>query len=181
MSHDHNQVLAEGQRPFPLFPLIGAGSLVLISLVSAAWMQWFVKPNMPPPPQANIIAERQLAFEDTPEGEVLVRDALSGELISTIEVGGSGFVRSTLRGLVRARRLHGPLDTSPFILQQHANGQLLLVDPVTDQAVDLWAFGESNARVFASYLTTNTQTTRSAASDASTVAQSATRSNDNER
>lgn len=180
MSH-HDQVLAEGQRPFPLFPLLGAGSLVLISLVSAAWMQWFAKPNMPPKPPANVIAERQLSFEDTPEGEVLVRDAVSGELISTIEVGGSGFVRSTLRGLVRSRRLQGPLDTSPFILEQHANGQLLLIDPVTDQAVDLWAFGQTNALVFASYLPTQSKTTRSAESDAPTVAQSATRSNDNER
>jgi putative photosynthetic complex assembly protein len=180
MSH-HDQVLAEGQRPFPLFPLVGAGTLVLISLVSAAWMQWFAKPNMPPPPPATVIAERQLAFEDTPQGEVLVRDAVSGELISTIEVGGSGFVRSTLRGLVRSRRLHGKLDTTPFILEQHANGQLLLIDPVTEQAVDLWAFGQTNAQVFAGYLPTESQVTRSAESAAPTVAQSATRSNENER
>jgi len=110
-----------------------------------------------------------------------VLDAVTGELISTIGVGGSGFVRSTLRGLVRSRRLHGTLDTSPFILEQHANGQLLLIDPVTDQAVDLWAFGQTNAMVFASYLPATSQITRSAQSDASNVAQSATRSNENER
>ncbi len=180
MGH-HDQTLAEGQRPFPLFPLLGASSLVLISLVSAAWMQWFAKPNMPPKPAPTVIAERQLAFEDTPQGEVLVRDAVSGELISTIEVGGSGFVRSTLRGLVRSRRLHGSLDKTPFVLEKHANGQLLLIDPVTDQAVDLWAFGQTNALVFASYLPEESTITRSAESDAPTVAQSATRSNEDER
>jgi len=159
---DHHHVLREGERPFPLLPLIGAGGLVIFSLLSVAWMQWFAEPSASTVAAAAVpvLDERQLDFEDTELGQVLVRDASSGELIATIEPGQSGFVRSTLRGLVRARRQHGgTLDTRPFILQQRANGQLLLVDPVTDQVVDLWAFGQSNARIFAGYLPTNSNNT----------------------
>lgn len=177
---DHHQVLAEGQRPFPLFPLVGAGSLVIFSLLSVAWLQWFAKPDpsIAEAPAVEVLAERQLAFEDTELGQVLVFDANDKELIATIEPGESGFVRSTLRGLVRARRQHGgTLDTSPFTVQQLANGQLLLIDPVTDTAVDLWAFGQTNATVFAGYLSDQSNITRPAEGGTSAAAQDASRSN----
>lgn len=178
MGHHHHHVLAEGERPFPLLPLLGAGSLVIFSLLSVAWLQWFGKPTLATAPPPAIVAERQLAFEDSQAGEVLVRDAESGEEIARFASGEQGFLRSTLRGLARARRARGAGADTPFRLEQRASGQLLLIDPVTGQAVDLWAFGQSNAQVFTTFLPTETQSNDAGDAGATAVAQTATRSNE---
>ncbi len=180
MGH-HHHVLAEGERPFPLFPLLGAGGLILFSLLSVAWLRWFAEPGELPAAAPQVVAERSLAFEDAPDGAVLVRDANTGETIARFEAGEQGFIRSTLRGLARARRVRGAGSATPFELEQHASGQLLLIDPVTGQAIDLWAFGQVNARVFADFLPSASLSDRAAPGGATTVAQHATRSNDNER
>jgi len=142
-------------RPFPLFPLVGAGSLILISLLSVAWVRWFAEPDMGQVTHASVLQAKSLHFQDQPEGEVAVLDADSGELIALLGVGEHGFIRSTLRGLARARKARGMGPETPFILERMSNGQLILVDPVTDQRIDLWAFGEVNARSFEEFLNTD--------------------------
>jgi putative photosynthetic complex assembly protein len=174
MGH-HHHALAPGERPFPLLPLVGAASLVIVSLLSVAWLQWFGKPSLPPAPPPQVVAERNLAFEDTAEGAVVVRDADSGVLVAEFPAGEQGFIRSTLRGLARTRRSHGAGAEVPFRLERRANGQLLLIDPVTDQAIDLWAFGHANAEVFFDFLPTGFTEPQAAASGTNTVAQEATR------
>jgi putative photosynthetic complex assembly protein len=174
MGH-HHHALAPGERPFPLLPLLGAGSLVIVSLVSVAWLQWFGKPALPSAPPPMIVAERNLVFEDTTAGAVLVRDADSGALIAEFPAGEQGFIRSTLRGLARTRRSHGAGADVPFRLERRANGQLLLIDPVTDQAIDLWAFGHANAEVFFEFMPAVSTEPNVAIGGANTVAQEATR------
>lgn len=180
MGH-HHHVLAEGERPFPLFPLLGAGGLVLISLLSVAWLQWFGDPAPDAAARAGaVVSERHLVFADE-AGAVLVSDAETGALVQRFETGEQGFLRSTLRGLARARHKIGAGPEVPFHLALHANGQLLLTDPVTGQAIDLWAFGHSNAEVFQTFLGDTPSIERIAAGDAATVAQSATRRASHER
>ena len=65
-----------------------------------------------------------------------------------------GFLRSTLRGMTRARRAAGKNVDAAYAIKQTADGRLLLVDTVTDQRVDLWAFGPTNAAAFSRYLQT---------------------------
>jgi hypothetical protein len=40
----------------------------------------------------------------------------------------------------------------PFSVRRTTDGRLVLADPATDRVVDLWAFGETNARAFARFL-----------------------------
>lgn len=139
-------------RPFPLFPLLGAGGLILVSLLSVAWVRWF---DVPASHQASVVEtvrSKSLFFVDMPSGEVDVLDAESNELIAVLPVGEHGFIRSTLRGLARARKARGVGAETPFTLEQRKTGQLLLIDPVTGQAIDLWAFGIVNAGSFADFL-----------------------------
>jgi putative photosynthetic complex assembly protein len=135
-------------RPFPLFPLLSAGSLVLISLVSVAWVRWFAEPGAEAQPSFQVVMSRDLRFDDLPDGSVGVYDAGSDVLIQRLASGEYNFVRATLRGLARTRRALGTGAEIPFRLEQRTTGQLILIDPVTGQEVDLWAFGESNARGF---------------------------------
>ena len=141
--HDHS---------VPGLPLLAMGGLVLVSLLSVAWLQWFADPA-PEDGAANpALVARDLRFEDAAAGAVRVLDATSGVLIQEIAPGELGFVRATVRGLVRDRRIRGIGDEMPFRLEQRANGQLLLIDPATGEEIDLWAFGSSNAQPFAGFL-----------------------------
>ncbi|MEJ2534293.1 MAG: photosynthetic complex assembly protein PuhC [Gammaproteobacteria bacterium] len=140
------------EQSVPRLPLLAMGGLVLLSLVSVAWLRWFADPAPEAGPPNPAVAARELRFEDVEGGSVRVLDAGSGELIQLLAPGEQGFVRATVRGLVRARRTRGIGDEIPFRLEQRANGQLLLIDPATGQEIDLWAFGASNARPFAGFL-----------------------------
>lgn len=140
------------QRPFPLMPLLGAGALVLVSLLSVAWVQWFADPAPDPAGASPVVASRTLQFEDADGGVVHVIDAGTGVLIAELPFGEQGFVRATVRGLARARRARGLGAEVPFTLEQRASGQLLLIDPLTGQEIDLWAFGSLNAQPFSGFL-----------------------------
>jgi len=143
---------AHHDQSSPGLPLLAVGGLVLLSLLSVAWLQWFAEPAPEAGPPNPAVAARELRFTDVDDGSVRVLDAGSGELIQVLAPGEHGFVRATVRGLVRARRTRGIGDETPFRLEQRANGQLLLIDPATGQEIDLWAFGASNARPFAGFL-----------------------------
>jgi putative photosynthetic complex assembly protein len=105
-------------------------------------------PTVPPPAA---LAQRTLAFADTPDGAVRVSDASTGEVLAELR-GEQGFLRGVLRGLARDRRAHSVGQTPPYLLSLHADGRLLITDPETDRRIDLASFGADNAAVFARWL-----------------------------
>ncbi|MEM1412208.1 MAG: photosynthetic complex assembly protein PuhC [Pseudomonadota bacterium] len=143
--HDHEH------PPTPLAPLLAAMSLVLISLLSVAWVRWFGEPA-PPEQLTPVVAERQLLVTDLPGGLVEVHDAEDGELVDRFDVGEAAFARSTFRMLAHARQRLGGDGTTPFILEQRESGRLRLIDPITGEVLELWAYGPDNARAFATLL-----------------------------
>jgi putative photosynthetic complex assembly protein len=66
--------------------------------------------------------------------------------------GEQGFLRGALRALSRERRARGLGSEQPFQLVARPDGRLTLIDPVTDQRIDLESFGPTNAGKFASLL-----------------------------
>lgn len=95
------------------------------------------------------IASRDIAVHDGNDGSVLLIDATTGKSIDTLEPGTSGFVRATLRGLARERRLAGVGPEKPFRLTHWRDGHLTLDDLATGRRIDLGAFGITNAQAFA--------------------------------
>ncbi len=77
-----------------------------------------------------------------------------GHLIDTVAPETNGFLRGTLRALVRERRQYGVGDEVPFRLLRGADGSLILYDPAIGRRLDLRAFGPTNAGAFASLLNT---------------------------
>lgn len=146
---------ARPERPkspgFPLPPLLGAATLVGVALVGVAWFRLTAPPPAPPPID-QAVASVQLMFEDVADGSIRVYDADSGMLLEEIPAGADNFMRATLRGLVRSRNASDAQERVPFGLYRLADGQLLLVDSVTGDAIDLWAFGRTNAAAFARFL-----------------------------
>jgi putative photosynthetic complex assembly protein len=127
----------------PVGWLGGLVVLVLAATAIARWQGWQDRVS-----DAPVQWERSLRFEDTPQGEVQVSDADSGQVVALF-AGEQGFLRGTLRALVRERRRQSANEATPFVLRGHADARLVLLDPSTGQRIDLDSFGPSNKAVFA--------------------------------
>lgn len=133
-------------------PAACAGLLIVATLVLVvfAQMNGISKTGRSMGPVAD---GRELRFEDLANGGISVIDVISSEQIDLIEPGGGGFVRGALRGLARERRRRGIGSELPFRLVKWEDGGMSMIDPATDQKIDLEAFGATNFQAFARLLT----------------------------
>ena len=92
--------------------------------------------------------QRSLNFEDRPNGDIAVLDAVTHQLVASFQ-GEQGFVRGTLRALARERKQRGITAEPPFELSGHVDGRLTLRDPSTGAQIALESFGPTNAALFA--------------------------------
>jgi len=137
----------ESER-FPRGALIGAGTLVLLSLVLAVTARQ-TGVGVTPNPTSELVERRAPRGVDRPDGAVAVLDAATREPVEVLAPGTNGFVRSVVRGLVRERRLRDVGPEPAFHLTRWADGRLSLDDPATGRTVELGVFGPTNAGAFA--------------------------------
>ena len=97
-------------------------------------------------PDAPVVWKKDLRFADGEHGEILVFDTTS-QKIASFE-GEQGFLRGTLRALARERKKRAISPDAAFELSGHADGQMVLRDPATGEAIHLASFGPSNAQVY---------------------------------
>ncbi len=136
--------------------LIAIGVLVLVTLAGTAGVRLAGVDIREP--DARTVASRDLRFEDGADGSIVITDGATGQPAATLS-GEQGFLRGTLRALARERRRAGADAGPPFRLLARADGRLTLLDPVTQQRIDLESFGPTNAAVFARLLPGATPTT----------------------
>ncbi|MGY0195791.1 photosynthetic complex assembly protein PuhC [Leptothrix sp. BB-4] len=136
----------------PRLPLAAIGVLLLSAVLGTAAVRWS---GTSPVQQADAATVRtvNLRFEDRDDGAIVIRDADSGAVRGTVAPGTQGFLRSTMRGLVRERRRQGLGPATPFQLLGRADGRLTLFDPGTGRRIDLESFGPTHAAVFAQLIT----------------------------
>ena len=136
------------QGKVPREVLIFAAFLIAITIAGslAARLSGFGRSA---PPAAQAVQSLTLRFDDQQDGAVVVRRAGDGAAIYRMAPETNGFMRGTLRGLVRERRLSGLGDEAPFVLTHWNDGRLSLDDPATGRSISLEAFGETNAGAFA--------------------------------
>lgn len=146
----------EHQEKVPLPFLIAAGGLVAMTLILIGVAR-FTSCGEAMVPDKEAVAMRDLRFEDRATGAVAVFAEPGGRLIAEVEPGAGGFLRGTLRALVRERRQHGIAGEVPFRLMRASDGTLILGDPSTGRRIVLGAFGPTNEAVFASLLSENRQ------------------------
>lgn len=89
-----------------------------------------------------------LKFEDKADGSVLVTRHPDGRDLAVLAPGTNGFIRGTLRGLVRERKMRGIGPVEPFYLERHSNGDLSLRDPADGRQLELRGFGATNIGAF---------------------------------
>lgn len=133
----------------PRAALLAIGAVVLATLAGVASVR--LAGTDIRVPDAPALQKRLLRFEDGPQGSVLAIDARTGQTAMQF-TGEQGFLRGTLRALVRERRHSGAGPETPFELVLRADHRLTLLDPATGQRIDLESFGPTNAGLFASLL-----------------------------
>lgn len=138
----------------PRLPLAWAFAAVIAALVLAAGARVAGVSPEQSLGASEILQSRLLRFEDAPQGRVAVIDHASGSTIAMAEPGTNGFLRGTLRGLMRVRKKGDVSYYEPYRLEQLANGQLLLTDTASGFKLDLNAYGQTNAAVFRAFLPT---------------------------
>ena len=126
---------------------LGFVLFLMACLALVAWIRW-----SGPVQHDDITARaeqiRTLRFVDQADGSIQVIDATTGADVHNFQ-GEQGFVRGTLRALVRDRRLQGFGADQPFELIAHDAGRLSLRDPATGSTIALESFGSKNIDVFA--------------------------------
>jgi putative photosynthetic complex assembly protein len=138
------------REKFPRAVLLGAGAGLVLAIV-LAFVGRMIGPD-PFTPTGQAIVARELAFRDLPDGAVGVYEANSGAEIARLEYGTNSFIRATLRGLVRERRMGELGPDAPFRLAAWNDGRLTLEDTATGRIIDIVAFGTTQAEAFARLL-----------------------------
>jgi putative photosynthetic complex assembly protein len=134
---------------FPRIALVLAGVVIALTLGGIGMARWSGYDGRQQDAQAT--AQRSLHFQDQPQGGIAIVDASSGATLETV-YGEQGFLRGTLRAVVRERKLRGLVSDAPLQLIARADGRLTLSDPATGARIDLESFGSTNAAVFARWL-----------------------------
>lgn len=139
------------QDVFGRVPVIvmGLAILALVGLTIAP-----IPPVRAPEAAAALRAERSFVAADRGDGGVVLTDAVTGRDVLLIAPGEDGFMRATLRGLARDRRLRDLGPEAPFRLSSFSDGRLTLDDTATGRRLDLLAFGQTQAEAFARLLPT---------------------------
>jgi putative photosynthetic complex assembly protein len=127
---------------------VGAAALAATLLAAGAFHR---SGKGAPAADAPVLAQRLLQFTDLPDGGIAIVDAASGSTLDTLR-GEHGFLRGTLRALVRERRQRGLTQQDALLLSARADGRLVLSDPTTGAHIDLRSFGPANAAAFARWL-----------------------------
>ncbi len=133
------------QRFFKRLPAIAVSGVMALAFVAAIGGRLVGVDRMQP--TGAPVAERDLRFEDRADGAVIIVNAATNRQIEVM-TGQNGFLRGTLRGFARTRRMDGVGEAPPFHLTSWSDGRLILSDPATGREVDLEAFGTLNEAVF---------------------------------
>jgi putative photosynthetic complex assembly protein len=137
--------------PLPLAFSFGM-ALLALALVAGARLTGFSPEQTLP--GASVVDSRLLSFEQASDGRITIIDGSTGQAITDAPAGAEGFLKGALRGLNRIRLADETAPGVPYRLERMANGQLLLTDTASGIALDLNAYGRSNAAVFAEFLET---------------------------
>lgn len=132
--------------PLALFFGMAVAALVLVTGARIAGFS----PKQQEAALFQVAESRLLRFEHDVTGEINVIDAATGETIATAD--SEGFIPGVLRGLDRLRRTNKSSTSDAYRLERLNNGQLLLTDTASGVRLDLAAYGQDNARVFATFL-----------------------------
>jgi len=141
-----------GDKPIPR-PLLIAAGVLLASVLGLTALARHYDYKIGLPPEANIVASRDVVFLDQPDGSILVEDPATRARIDVLEPGTYGFVRGATRALARQHRGLAQGEAAPFRLIRWDDGRVTLQDLTTNTQIELQAYGPTNFEAFSRLLT----------------------------
>jgi len=149
-------------RPFPQGALIGAGLLILTTVVGVGTIQLqkhfsHIPLSSPMTISAVPVQVRDLRFIDQQDGvavyggHVLVFDAKTGAQLPQLRER-DGFVRAILNSLAFERSRRGIQGAPVFELVRWSDNRLTMTDKATGARISLGDFGPGNKSVFLRFL-----------------------------
>lgn len=149
------------ERPFPTAALLGAGLLMVITVVGVGAIQlnkhFHPAAYAAPIDSGTPIASRELRFIDQGDGvnayggHVRVFDAITGRELPQLRAS-DGFVRAVLNSL-NFERVKRDLRAPPvFQIVQWSDNHITVQDSITGKYVDVGEFGAGNKAVFLRFL-----------------------------
>ncbi|MEM6488551.1 MAG: photosynthetic complex assembly protein PuhC [Pseudomonadota bacterium] len=131
-----------------------AGGIVMIVVLVATTIATVTRDSVPVEPGGGspMVASRLVAFESTDEGVLVVRDADTGDQISSLLESDGGFLHNLVAVLSKQRRRHAVDTALPYQLSAHTNGRVSIRDPATGRVIDINAFGANQVETFAALL-----------------------------
>ncbi len=140
---------SDGDRSFPRGALLGAAALIGLSILAAGAAR--LTSDGPARPKGAVVMQRDLRFEDRPDGGIAVFDAADGHAVDTLAPGTNGFIRASLRSLASRRKFNGD-GNDVWRVTAWSDGRLTLDDRESGGVIDLEAFGQTNEMAFARLL-----------------------------
>jgi putative photosynthetic complex assembly protein len=148
-------------RPFPTAALIGAGLLIVTTVVGVGTIQlnkhFHHSSNAAPIDSGTVVASRDLRFIDQGDGvnayagHVRVYDAVTGFELAPLR-DNDGFVRAVLNSL-NYERTRSDVNAPPeFEIAQWSDNHITVQDRATGKFVDVGEFGSGNKAVFVRFL-----------------------------
>lgn len=137
------------------WPLLGALGVVVFSFMIILGA---VASGQPPVglKQSDTVTQRDLFFRDGTEGKVHVYDAKTKKRLGSFGKGEGAFVRISMRAMAHQRKQNEIDLRLPYRLIKLSDGNMKIVDPQSDHAIRLNAFGAVAVDSFAQFLTNQT-------------------------
>jgi putative photosynthetic complex assembly protein len=149
------------ERPFPAAALIGAGMLMMTTVVGVGIIQ--LNKHFHPQPIVNLetqgatlVHSRDLRFVDEQDGvsvyggHVRVFDVATGKELTQLSES-DGFVRAVLNALTYERTKSDVNAAPVFTLTQWSNGAIIITDKASGAHVNVEQYGHGNKIVFARF------------------------------
>ncbi len=136
---------------FPRWVLWVAGAIIAAAILLAGWarLTGFSASSETDSP---VQVARSLFFLEQSSGEIVVKDASSGEVLDVLEAESEQFIRGVLRSLRRERTRYEADLAAAYRVSVRRDGQVLLEDLATGQRIDLRAYGPTNVAAFMRFL-----------------------------
>lgn len=130
---------------FPRWFLIGAGGLMVLTMLSAGFGR-YQKLTSAPVERPQIVASVMIRFDHQGDGRLLIRRLPDDRVIETLPSDGSGFMRGIHRSLNRDRAMRRLDPDAPYSLIRRANGRQAVIDPLSGESIELDGFGPSHSQ-----------------------------------
>ena len=141
-----------GYHKWPLYGALGVVVFSFLIILGA------VLTGQPPVglKQSETVLQRDLFFRDGTEGKVHVYDAETKKRLGSFAKGEGAFVRISMRAMAHQRKQNEIDLRLPYRLIKSSDGNMKIVDPQSDHAIRLNAFGAVAVDSFAQFLTNQT-------------------------